>query len=219
MLVSEIINLLVVGELKPLSLSNIGGDNRDEEQEKNVQTLIQFINQANIVLHEKFGLIQREIILSHITHNKPQPLPSEFIYPVSATIKDGTEIPINNERQVLTGNNGEDALLSLFFPEPFIVLPKGKYADGENDASLVYVARPRNITDIRDQAKLTTPFTQALLDYVAYKSFISVNGHVDQVNNTYYMRFLADCKTIREVGLLPTDNLDSNVKLVERGFV
>jgi len=217
MLVYEYVNLLVASELKPLSLSNIGGDNRDEIQEDNFQTIIGLINLANSALHEKFALLQKEFILENVENNKTFTLPSDFVYPINAALEDGTQVPINNERKCLV--DSVDKCLSVMFPEPFLCLTKGESTTGLDKISLVYVASPALVKKAHDNVKLTSAFTQALLDYVAYKAFLGVDGHIEQTNNTYYMRYIADCKTIVSNGLTISDNLDSNIKLNERGFV
>ena len=217
MLVYEYINLLVASELKPISLSNIGGDSRDDVQERNLQTIIGLINLANSALHEKFALIQKEFILEAIEHNKSYILPSDFITPMNAALRDGTQVSINNERQLLI--NSVDKSLSLMFPEPFTCLVKGEDVNGQKDISIVYIASPPKINTHKDNIKLTPAFTQALLDYVAYKAFLGIDGHIEQTNNTYYMRYIADCKVIESSGFVATDNLNSNIKLHERGFV
>ncbi len=217
MLVYEYVNLLVASELKPLSVSNIGGDNRDEVQEKNLTEIIGLINLANFAIHEKFALLQKEFLLEDIENNKPYALPDDFVYPVNAALQNGTQVPINNERKVLVDN--VDKKLSLMFPEPFICLVKGEDFVGQTLVSLVYVASPKKVTKHTDKVNLTSAFTQAVLDYVAYKAFLGIDGHIDKTNNTYYMRYLSDCKSIVSNGLLVSDNLDSNVKLDERGFV
>jgi hypothetical protein len=38
-------------------------------------------------------------------------------------------------------------------------------------------------------------------------------------NNTYYLRYQESLRHIRMMGLHNSDNLDSNVKLTDRGFV
>jgi hypothetical protein len=38
-------------------------------------------------------------------------------------------------------------------------------------------------------------------------------------NNTYYLRYNESIKNIRLLGMKNSDNLDSNVKLTDRGFV
>ncbi len=217
MFVSECINLLVAGELKPLAVSNIGGEVRNQEQEDNLRILVSFIDMANKALHEKFALIQRELVFEEVYHNQPITLPRDFIYPINAALRDGTQVPINNEMKLL--GNGTDSLLSLLFPEPYMCLVKGEDPAGQTDVSLVYVGEPEAITKVTHEIMLTNVFTQAILDYVAYRAYIGQDGHVDQTNNTYYMRYIADCKMIREAGLTAIDNLNSNAKLYMRGFV
>jgi hypothetical protein len=38
-------------------------------------------------------------------------------------------------------------------------------------------------------------------------------------NNTYYLRFMENIKNIKLSGLMNSDNLDSNTKLTDRGFI
>jgi hypothetical protein len=38
-------------------------------------------------------------------------------------------------------------------------------------------------------------------------------------NNTYYLRYQESLRNIRLLGMVNSDNLDSNVKLTDRGFV
>ena len=217
MVVSDYINLLVAGELKPHSIANIGGEHRDEQQEINVQALIGFLDLANKAIHEKFSLIQKEILLKEFYNNRTYELPGDFTYPVSAELLDGTKVPFNNERRLLDGS--EDWGLSLMFPEPYLVLVKGKDFGGQEDISLVYSATPVQVEGVHDSLGLTSSFTQAVLDYVAYRAYIGIDGHIEGVNNTYYLRYLADCNLIKSGGFVASDNLGSNLKLVDRGFV
>jgi len=216
MLVYEYINLLVASEIKPLEVSNIGGDNRDEFQDNNLNELISLINLANSAIHAKFALIQKEFILEDIENNKPFTLPNDYVYPVAAELRDGTPVSINDEKRGLVGD--VDKKLSLMFPEPFVCLVKGEDFNGQTDISLVYVADTVKVSKPNDRIYLTSVFTQALIHYVAYKAFTGVNGHIDTTNNTFYMRFVADCKEIKEKGLVASDNLNSNEKLDDRGF-
>ena len=217
MFVSEYINLLVSSELKPLSIANIGGELRTSVQDDNVSTIIGLLNLANIAVHAKFSLIQREILLEDIENNKYYDLPDNFIHPISCALRDGTDVPINNERKIFIG--GVDKQLSLMFPEPFRCVVKGDMIRSQSVMSLIYVASPVAITKVTDKIKLTSAYTQAIIDYTAYKAFLSVDGDISKTNNTYLMRYVADCKAIKETGLTTEDNLGSNVKFNERGFV
>ena len=217
MLVSEIINLLVASELKPLSLSNIGGDLRDEQQEDNFRQIVSMINMAYSELYEKFALLQKEYILKGIENNKTYILPGDFIYPVQAELRDGTPVSVNNERRV--DIDGNDINLSLMFPEPFLCLVKGNDPNNQTDVSLVYCADPEPISKPHDNVNITRVFLPALMSYVAYRAFLGIDGHMESTNNTYLMRYVSECQKLRTDGLTISDNLNSNVKLEERGWV
>ena len=75
------------------------------------------------------------------------------------------------------------------------------------------------MTKTTDFLDLPEIYTEALLDYVAYKAHASIKGDMKAENNTYYLRFIESCKNIKIAGLSNSDNLDSNTKLTDRGFV
>ena len=216
MLVSDYVSDLVTGELKPLSVSNVGGEAPNEIQEVNIKVIIGYLNRANEKVHERFSLIQREIILEGATNNTMHDLPVDTLYPISAAFADAREIPLNNERKEIV--DCTDVNVSLMFPSPFKCLVKGTDPVGCEQISILYCAAPKKISGISDFVDLNVNFNEALYNYTAYLAHGSVNGHVDQANNTYYMRYLASCKEIVDRGLL-SDNLGSSIKLDERGFV
>ncbi len=217
MLVSEVVNLLIASELKPLSLANIGGDYRNQEQEENLLSIIGMINMAYLAIYEKFALLQKEFILSEIKNNKTYDLPNDFSYPIAAAMEDGTQVSLNNERKVTVDDI--DYNLSLMFPEPFLCLVKGEDPNGQTEVSLVYCAEPRKVSEPHDNIKLTSVFMSALMAYVGYRAYLGIDGHIESTNNTFYLRYLAACKTITTEGLTSSDNLNSNIKLEERGWV
>lgn len=217
MLVSEVVNLLVASELKPLSISNIGGDHRDEVQDDNFRQIVGMINSARSAIYEKFALLQKEYVLEEVENNKTYSLPNDFIYPISAALRDGSQVSINNERIFTV--DGKDVCLSLMFPEPYVCLVKGEDPAGQEDVSLVYCAEPSTVKDPHDDIKLTNVFVPAMMAYVAYRAFLGVDGSMQATNNTYLVRYNAECEMIRKNGTSISDNSDSNIKLNERGWV
>jgi len=217
MLVSDIVNSLVASELKPLSISNIGGDLRDQVQEDNFRKVIDMVNVAYSAIYEKFALLQKEFLLQSVINNKTYALPSDFVYPISAALEDGTQVSLNDERKIEVQDT--DFNLSLMFPEPFLCLVKGEDPGGQDEISLIYCAEPVPVKKPHDTLKLTSVFKPALMAYVGYRGFLGLDGSIEGTNNTYYMRFMAACKEIVNDGLDGSDNLGSNVKLDERGWV
>ena len=128
-------------------------------------------------------------------------IPTDFLYAISATFDDGTEVAINDERQ----NFIDDIDYNV--------------SPARDDISIIYVSIPPVLTLTTDFADLPQVYNEALYNYVAYKAHASVKGDMKAENNTYYLRYNESIKNIRLLGMRNSDNLDSNVKLTDRGFV
>tara|TARA_R110000823_G_scaffold19192_1_gene59326 strand:+ start:59 stop:712 length:654 start_codon:yes stop_codon:yes gene_type:complete len=217
MYVSDYLSHITKGEVKQLYLSDIGTGAPNLVQQANINTLITYINEANLELHKHFGLIQKELVLTNVTNNSLHNVPVDFLYAVSATFSDGTEIAINNERTNFIDK--VDYNVSLLFPAPFKILVKGTDNLQRDDISLVYVSIPTIAVLTTDFLDLPQVYNEALYNYVAYKAHASVKGDMKAENNTYYLRYNESVKNIRLLGMKNSDNLDSNVKLTDRGFV
>jgi hypothetical protein len=217
MYVSDYLSHITKGEVKQLYLSDIGTGAPNLVQQANINTLITYINEANLELHKHFGLIQKELVLTNVTNNSLHNVPVDFLYAISATFPDGTEIAINNERTNFIDK--VDYNVSLLFPAPFKILVKGTDNLQRDDISLVYVSIPTIAVLTTDFLDLPQVYNEALYNYVAYKAHASVKGDMKAENNTYYLRYNESVKNIRLLGMKNSDNLDSNVKLTDRGFV
>jgi len=217
MYVSEYLSHITKGEVKQLYVSDIGGTTPNTIQLANIAILISYLNEANLEVHKHFGLIQKELVLSDVTNNSIHSVPVDFLYAVSAEFNDGTEVAINNERTNFTDK--VDYNVSLLFPSPFKILVKGTDILKRDDISVVYVSIPPAITLTTQFIDLPQVYNEALYNYVAYKAHASLKGDMKEENNTYYLRYRESLKNIRLLGMTNSDNLDSNVKLTDRGFV
>ena len=217
MYVSEYLSHITKGEVKQLYVSDIGGTTPNTLQLSNIAILISYLNEANLEVHKHFGLIQKELVLSDVTNNSIHSVPVDFLYAISAEFNDGTEVSINNERTNFTDK--VDYNVSLLFPSPFKILVKGTDILKRDDISVVYVSIPPAITLTSQFIDLPQVYNEALYNYVAYKAHASLKGDMKEENNTYYLRYRESIKNIRLLGMTNSDNLDSNVKLTDRGFV
>ena len=217
MYVSEYLSHITKGEVKQLYVSDIGGTTPNTLQLSNIAILISYLNEANLEVHKHFGLIQKELVLSDVTNNSIHSVPVDFLYAISAEFNDGTEVAINNERTNFTDK--VDYNVSLLFPSPFKILVKGTDILKRDDISVVYVSIPPAITLTTQFIDLPQVYNEALYNYVAYKAHASLKGDMKEENNTYYLRYRESLKNIRLLGMTNSDNLDSNVKLTDRGFV
>ena len=92
MYVSDYLSHITKGEVKQLYLSDIGTGAPNLVQQANINTLITYINEANLELHKHFGLIQKELVLTNVTNNSLHNVPVDFLYAISATFPDGTKL-------------------------------------------------------------------------------------------------------------------------------
>ena len=151
MFVRDYLRLAVHGEIAPLSLSNIGEDGgTDTEQKRNLDMLIDYLNQANLEIHKRFQLLQYEHLLCNVAPDCVFDLPVDFLYPLHAMLYNGMEVSFNNDRRMgshfasggkdpynqtiqtiyADGYRGErDYWVSLLFFEPFKVIVKGSWPD------------------------------------------------------------------------------------------
>jgi hypothetical protein len=217
MYVSDYLSHITKGEVKQLYVSDIGTTSPNTLQKANIAILISYLNEANLELHKHFGLIQKELILTDVTNNSLHSVPVDFLYAISAEFNDGTEVAINNERTNFVDK--VDYNVSLLFPAPFKILVKGTDNLKRDDISVVYVSTPPVLTLTTEFVDLPQVYNEALYNYVAYKAHASIKGDMKEENNTYYLRYQASLKNIRLLGMTNSDNLDSNVKLTDRGFV
>ena len=217
MYVSDYLSHITKGEVKQLYVSDIGTTSPSTLQKANIAILISYLNEANLELHKHFGLIQKELVLTDVTNNSLHSVPVDFLYAISAEFNDGTEVAINNERTNFVDK--VDYNVSLLFPAPFKILVKGTDSLKRDDISVVYVSTPPVLTLTTQFVDLPQVYNEALYNYVAYKAHASIKGDMKEENNTYYLRYQASLKNIRLLGMTNSDNLDSNVKLTDRGFV
>jgi len=218
MYVSDYLSHIVKGEVKQLYVSDIGTTSPNTVQQTNIDTLISYLNEANLELHKHFGLLQKELVLTDVTNNSLHNVPLDFLYAVSAQYNDGTEVSINNERANYVDKVDEN--VSILFPAPFKILVKGTDVSlKRDDISIVYVAVPATVAKTTDFIDLPQVYNEAIYNYMAYKAHVSVKGDMKEENNTYYLRYQESLRNIRLLGMVNSDNLDSNVKLTDRGFV
>ena len=219
MVVSDYLQAVVKAELSALAVKDIGTPDvtPTEIQSTNRATLIEYLNQSVLELYKRFSLSQKEIVISEIEAFKRYTLPEDFLFPINAALDDGQEIGLNDDRRIIY--DGVDTVVSVMFPDPLHFEVKGVEACPDITVSLVYAASPERVSKCDDTVALRHTFTEAVMLYMAYKAHNSTGVEQESSNNMYYLRFEAACRQLRTYGNTDIDNLDSNIKLEERGFV
>ena len=224
MRVSEYIEDLITGEVGKLAIADVGDMSLNpvtpptEIQLANQKKFISYINQANLAVHKKFGLLQKDFEMDNPIEGEEYKLPDDYMAPISAyyavdkepvTVKDNS---VNMVSQV-------DTAVSILIPEPLLARIKGTDSLARPLIILRYSASPKKATNAATNLKISAAYTDAILNYAAYKAHSAVSGKMNDENNTYYLRYEASCKEILAQGLHGNNEIETNTKLEDRGFV
>ena len=222
MKVYEYIEFLVNGEISNLAAANVGdmtpgAASPTALQASNRDKIRSYVNLANIELHKKFNILEKDMELDFALAGEEFNLDDDFLHAISCIFTDGEEIPINNDKTDIV--DGVDSMVSVMFKDPAKALIKGTDADGRKDMILTYAAAPKLAKSITVNLQISQLYTEALLNYAAYKAHVTISGDIKGENNTYYLRYTESCKQINILGIRNPDNLDANTKLTDRGFI
>ena len=225
MKVSEYIDHLIVGECSKLTFSSVGDMTSNPGSPTAVQIVnrakwVKFINLANLALHKRYHLLRKEFVMDYPVDGEEYTLPANFLVPIRAFYTaDNDKVSIRNDDTEMVSD--VDTLVSILIDEPFKARIKGVDQDVpvRTEITLKYAASPTKATTIFKDLQISDVYTEALLNYVAYKAHTSIDGDIKGENNTYYLRYEASCKQLVNQGLSPNNQMVGNTKLEDRGFV
>ena len=222
---SEYINYLVNGETYKLAIQDVGdmavnpAVTATTLQNTNRQKFINYLNLANLAIHKRFHLLQKQYEIDSPTNDEDYVLPDDFLAPVYAYYNDSTkeEIPIKDTYRKIVDN--VDTAVSLLIPEPFKVTVKGTDTTKHPQIILVYAASPTVITKVTHSLNISNVYTEAVLNYAAYKAYSAISGDIKAENNSYYLRYESNCRQVITSGLGGDNETETNTKLVDNGFI
>ena len=222
---SEYINYLVNGETYKLAIQDVGdlsvnpSSSPTALQETNRKKFINYLNLANLAIHKRFHLLQKQYEIDNPANNEEYDLPSDFLAPVYAHYNDteGEEIPIKDTYRKIVDN--VDTAVSLLIPEPFKITVKGTDTTKHPQIILIYAASPTVITQVNNSLNISNVYTEAVLNYAAYKAYSAISGDIKAENNSYYLRYESNCRQTIASGLGGDNETETNTKLEDNGFV
>ena len=147
MKVYEYIEFLVNGEISNLAVANVGDMTPGASpapstlQVANQNKIRTHINLANIELHKKFNILQKDMELDFALAGEEFKLADDFLHATSCIFTDGDEVTINNEKTNIV--DGVDSNVSVLFKDPTKLVIKGTDTDGRKDMVLTYTASPK----------------------------------------------------------------------------
>lgn len=227
---SEYINFLVNGECSKLAISDVGDMALNASPAPNALQLtnqskfVNFVNLANLAVHKRFHLLKKDFEMDFPVNGEEYTLPDNFLVPIFAYyLYDDIEVAIKHSAVNRNNVDEIDSYVSILFPEPFKAKIKG--TDLSTDAAqhkqivLQYAAAPPTATQAASILKTSDVYTEAILNYAAYKAHSSINGSIDAENNTYFLRYEANVKQLVTSGMWNQNEIELNTKLVDNGFV
>ena len=221
---SEYINYLVNGETYKLAIQDVGdlavnGATPSALQETNRKKFINYLNLANLAIHKRFHLLQKQYEIDNPTNDEEYILPDDFLAPVYAYYNDteAEEIPIKDTYRKIVDN--VDTAVSLLIPEPFKITVKGTDTSKRPQIILIYAASPTVITQVNHSLNVNNVYTEAVLNYAAYKAYSAISGDIKAENNSYYLRYESNCRQIIASGLGGDNETETNTKLEDNGFI
>ena len=222
---SEYINYLVNGETYKLAIQDVGdlsvnpSTTPSDLQNANRQKFINYLNLANLAIHKRFHLLQKQLEIDNPANNEEYTLPSNFLAPIYAYYNDteAEEIPIKDTYRKIVDN--VDTAVSLLIPEPFKITVKGTDTSKRPQIILIYAASPTVITQVNHSLNVNNVYTEAVLNYAAYKAYSAISGDIKAENNSYYLRYESNCRQIIASGLGGDNETETNTKLEDNGFI
>ena len=226
MKVSEYIDYLTTGECSKLAIASVGDMSANPSpvptavQIINQNKFINYINLANLALHKRFHLVKRTYEMDNPLAEEEFALPSDFLVPIHAYYtSDYEEVPIKDESVKLVSDVDEH--VSILINEPFKAIITGTDSESPKRAQILlkYAAAPKKAKSTYADLKISEVYTEALINYSAYKAHGAISGDMKDENNTYYMRYEASCKELINSGMWGNNDIEVNTKLEDNGFV
>jgi hypothetical protein len=224
MKVSEYIDYLVGGECSKLAASNVGDMALNPSvaptavQLVNQGKFINYVNLANLAVHKRFHLLEKSFELDNPLNGEEFDLPSDFLIPIQAYYAADLD-PVTVKDSFLKLVSGVDTAVSILIPEPFKAVIKGTDSESRLQIILKYAAAPKKATKAATNLHINEVYTEALLNYAAYKAHSAISGDIKDENNTYYLRYEASCKQLVTSGMHGNNEIEYNSKLEDNGFV
>ena len=224
MKVSEYINYLVTGECSKLAIADVGDMSINPDvapsalQVVNQGKFVNYINLANLAIHKRFNLRQKTVELDNPSDGEEFNLPSDFLSPIHAYYSADFE-PVTIKDSHFNVVSDVDTAVSILIPEPFKAVIKGTDSAARTQIILKYAAAPTKAANAAKNLEISEVYTEALLNYAAYKAHGAISGDMKDENNTYYLRYEASCKQIVTSGMWGQNEIEYNSKLVDNGFV
>lgn len=238
MTLEELFQRLSYGPLSNLAVSNEGAGGIIEEKKP---SMVLYANQALLRLHTRFTLIERALILKQVDGISNYELTPEHTYTASvsadppeaiAYIQDSIAVPFEDDLiKILRVMNScgceiplnDNCACGSYFTPQNHILQIPCPTNGEL-TYVIYQARHKKLefrpADLKQTITLPSTLEEALLCYIAYLHYSSMNGQENVARAAeFHNRYNDICGEAESRGIVNTDDNHCNTKLHKRGFV
>ena len=226
MLLLDIIKYSVNGDLKSMSLADIGNPTSTtpltDVQKANLDTLVGFTNQGILELHKRFPLKVETLEVSRDIDDMlvPVTLPDHALSILKVTDMEGNELPLDDMDKEFRYKI--DTYKGMYIKSSAVnsYLILGDYPEsGEAELVFYYMAAPK-VLKYTDTLPLPFSYHEALIHYIAYRGYSTIKSvtPVGAEDMSYKKRFEDSCMHLKEI----TDNLYEYIdytRLFRRCFV
>lgn len=224
MKVSEYIEYLISSECGKLAIADVGDMSLNPDVDPTAVQLINqgkfinYINLANLAVHKRFNLVEKTVELDSPRDGEEFNLPSDFLVPISAYYAADND-PVTIKDKSVKMVSAVDTAVSILLPESFKAVIKGTDSESRSQIIMNYTAAPKKATKAATDLKVSEVYTEAILNYASYKAHSAISGDIKDENNTYYLRYEASAKQLVNSGMWGNNEIETNYKLEDNGFV
>ena len=224
MLVSSIIDQIVKGDLRRTTLSDIGEkDLRSEMQQKNLDTLVEFVNQGLVELYKRFPI---KVNIDSSTVFEPTKADDAIALPENAMAllkvvqtSTGEELPLDdyNIEYLFQQGTYKGVYVKTLAINTYLVL--GEVDPNGVEVEFHYTSAPDPVR-YSSNAPLPAIYAEAMLLYVAYRGYSTIKS-TDQTGDdglSYKKKFEDSCNRILENTTTMQDWMNPK-RIWQRGFV
>jgi len=196
MTVNDVVNQLKYGELRSIAAKD---DNF---------AIVSYINLALQALYNRFTLKTSEQLIPLYDNVVEYTLASDLMTIEAIYDENGDEFALDDVNSMFSIQQVDFETIQVPNPNTGATL------------SVIYKSSPVTLlyideTSLDEKVPIPPQLTECLLHYIGYRAHGSMDGNIKAENNTHYMRFVASCDRVDQLGLVRKAVVPAHVSLAE----
>jgi hypothetical protein len=179
------------------------------DQISNRGAIIVALNEALLKIYTRFEIASNTMVFKNPKVGEQFDIPLNYVVGQSAVWNTGVNVPLEGDSNVLP--------LVITRPSPLIIKLEGTgdflTIDPTDYVTLTYQVSHSPIEDLSTFISISPQFFDALYNFTAYLLFASISSKIDAENNTYYLRFSAECNRLERTLNYEHKSVDYGLKL------